>query len=304
MIRLVIYISLLCLNFSTRQPVVDSNSIDSETQKPIISFGIVSDIQYCNCESDGTRFYSESLTKLRGAINDLNRHNLQFIVNLGDLIDRDITSLDSLLPIIGESNFPVYHVLGNHDFTDNIERGESINSLLNTGPGYYSFAVENFRFIVLNSSDISTYSPSYRSRKQATKLLESLTSDQVINAYEWNGTLGSKQIEWLVNQLDQAENIGEKVILLSHHPVWPESRHCMFEYDKILKLIANYNNIGAWFSGHNHSGAYGNLNLVHFVTFRGMVETEDLNSYSVIELYNNKIWIKGYGREKSQILAW
>jgi hypothetical protein len=37
---------------------------------------------------------------------------------------------------------------------------------------------------------------------------------------------------------------------------------------------------------------------------RGMVETEKTNSYSLVEVYKNKIWIKGSGREKSQILAY
>ncbi|MBN2632621.1 MAG: hypothetical protein JXR66_03630 [Bacteroidales bacterium] len=66
----------------------------------------------------------------------------------------------------------------------------------------------------------------------------------------------------------------------------------------------NYDNIIAWFSGHNHAGNYGNFNMIHFVTFRGMVETAERNSFAVVEVYPNKIWIKGSGREKSQILAY
>jgi len=37
---------------------------------------------------------------------------------------------------------------------------------------------------------------------------------------------------------------------------------------------------------------------------KGMVETENTNSFAMVEVYNNRIWIKGYGREKSQILAY
>ena len=71
----------------------------------------------------------------------------------------------------------------------------------------------------------------------------------------------------------------------------------------MLNILEKYNNILAWFSGHNHSGNYGNFNLIHFVTFKGMVETETNSSYAEVEIYKNKIWIKGSGREKSQILA-
>jgi hypothetical protein len=60
----------------------------------------------------------------------------------------------------------------------------------------------------------------------------------------------------------------------------------------------------ALFAGHNHSGNYGNFNMIHFITMKGMVETEEANSFAIVEVYKNKIWIKGYGREKSQILAY
>ena len=68
--------------------------------------------------------------------------------------------------------------------------------------------------------------------------------------------------------------------------------------------IEKYQNIIAWFNGHNHAGNYGNFNMIHFVTIKGMVETETNNSFALVEVYRNKIWIKGYGREKSQILAY
>jgi hypothetical protein len=44
--------------------------------------------------------------------------------------------------------------------------------------------------------------------------------------------------------------------------------------------------------------------MIHFVTFRGMVETDQLNSYARVDVYKNKIWITGTGREKNQILAY
>jgi hypothetical protein len=35
-----------------------------------------------------------------------------------------------------------------------------------------------------------------------------------------------------------------------------------------------------------------------------MVDTGDSNSFALVEVYRNKIWIRGSGREKSQILAY
>jgi hypothetical protein len=72
----------------------------------------------------------------------------------------------------------------------------------------------------------------------------------------------------------------------------------------VLPILEKYHNIIAWFNGHNHSGNYGNFNMIHFVTFKGMVETDANNSFALVEVYKNKIWIRGYGREKNQILAY
>jgi hypothetical protein len=44
--------------------------------------------------------------------------------------------------------------------------------------------------------------------------------------------------------------------------------------------------------------------MIHFVTIKGMVETEDADSYARVDVYGNKIWITGSGMEKSQILAY
>jgi hypothetical protein len=35
---------------------------------------------------------------------------------------------------------------------------------------------------------------------------------------------------------------------------------------------------------------------------KGMVETENVNSFASVEVYNNKLVIKGSGNEKSQTL--
>ena len=284
----------------------DKATDDSEQsgQTPIVSFGVISDLHYCEYSDYNSRYYSKSLSKLDAAAGYFNQLDLDFIVNLGDLIDRDFKSYDSVLTHLATLKSPLYNVLGNHDFTvDQRFRGR-VSNRLNTGIGYYSFSSRGFRFIILNTNDISLYSPERRNRAKAEDIMKLLTLENRPNAYEWNGTIGDQQTKWMIAELDKAASGGEKVIIFSHHPAWPESQFNILDYQRLLDIIVNYDNVGAWFSGHNHDGGYGNYNLVHFVTFRGMVETEDLNSFAVVELYRNKIWIKGTGREKSQILAW
>jgi hypothetical protein len=78
----------------------------------------------------------------------------------------------------------------------------------------------------------------------------------------------------------------------------------MLKHTEILNLLQDYKHVIGWFSGHKHSGDYGNYNYVHCLTFKSMVEIPESNAYAVVELYHNKIWIKGRGRMKGQILAY
>lgn len=278
--------------------------LSEQEQIPLFTFGVITDVQYCDCEPAGTRYYRSSLSKLREAIGSFVADNLAFIVDLGDLIEKDFESYKPVMNILDSSGLKVWHVTGNHDYSVDQKYKKRIPQLEGHKEGYYSFSHSEIRFIALNGNDISTYGPGNKKVvEEAQKLILKIRSEGEPNAIDWNGGLGEKQMIWFKNQLDEASVKNEKVIILCHFPVWPENQHNLLNYREVLTLLEKYNNIVAWFSGHNHAGNYGNFNLIHFVTLRGMVETEANTSFAGIEVYRNKIWIKGSGREKSQILA-
>ncbi len=272
--------------------------------EPIITFGVIADIQYCDCDPAGTRFYRESLEKLSDAIDDFNSLSPDCIITLGDMIDRDFNSYEVLLPLFDNCKAPVYHTLGNHDFSVDKKYLKDIRPLLNTGKGYYSFIIKGYRFIILDSNDLSVYSPSRKKRDSASKLLTELNEAGAHHSHEWNGGIDNEQLTWLNRELKESTHKDEKVILFTHHPLWPETGHNVLNYRSVLATIEPYDNIIAGFCGHDHKGGYGNSGLIHFVNLKGMVETPDINAYAIVEIYQNKIWIKGRGREKSQILAY
>jgi len=43
-------------------------SPNDKAQKPLFRFGIIADVQYCPSEPEGTRYYRNSLPKLREAL--------------------------------------------------------------------------------------------------------------------------------------------------------------------------------------------------------------------------------------------
>lgn len=278
---------------------------DQPEKKPVLLFGIFADAQYADLDEANNRFYRSSEKKLREAYETFRKDSVDFVLNLGDLIDRDYKSFLTVIDIINSSGIKTYHLSGNHDYLVENRLKKKLPVLSENQKGYYSFTYDKFRFILLNGNEISTYAPTNKSDvKKAQNLLKQMSSSGEINALDWNGGMSGKQIDWLKKQLDESVLSNERVFIVCHFPAYPVNKHNFFNYKEVLSIIGNYKNIIAWLNGHNHEGNYGNFNMIHFYTFRGMVESSSLNSFAIVEVYNNRIWIKGFGREKNMILAY
>jgi manganese-dependent ADP-ribose/CDP-alcohol diphosphatase len=285
----------------------DSEGFQSinQSKKPLFSFGIIADVQYADHDPVGTRFYRSSPGKLREAVDSFKEDSADFIINLGDLIDSGYGSYKKVLDIIDSSGIKIYHLTGNHDYSVDPRFKKRLPVLPSSKESYYSFIYKNFRFIFLNGNEISTYfSNNKATLRHAEDYIATLKNKGEINAVNFNGGISSKQLLWLTSQLNEATGKNEKVFIICHFPIVPDNIHNLLNYKEVLLILGKYSNIIAWFNGHNHTGNYGNFNMIHFVTFKGMVETEKDNSFALVEVYKNKIWIRGYGREKSQILAY
>lgn len=282
----------------------ESSSREPE-QKPLFSFGIIADAQYCDCDPVGTRYFRSSLSKLKEALSTFRIDSPRFVINLGDVIEKNYESYKPVFRIFDASVYKIHHATGNHDYEVEARLKKRIPPLQDNKNGYYSFNYDKFRFIILNGNEISTYASNNKTViEEATNIISRLKDEGEKNAIDWNGGISMKQLEWLTGQLNAATQNDESVLIFCHSPVWPENEHNLLNYKEILAILGKYSNIIAWFNGHNHAGNYGNYNMIHFITMKGMVETEENNSYALVEVYKNKIWIKGRGREKSQILAY
>ncbi|UCG28759.1 MAG: metallophosphoesterase [Bacteroidales bacterium] len=270
----------------------------------LLSFGVISDIQYCDCETMGTRHYRNSLHKLKQCLEELNRQELSFIIDLGDKIESGLASYDSIIKIYNTLDIPLFHVMGNHDYLVEDEEKSQINELLKIENTYYDFKLESWRFIILDGNEISLVanpenSPGYR---RARQIYDQLKSQQAINAVEWNGAIAREQIIWLKDRLKYAKEHGEKVIIFCHYPVYPEMVYNLWNNTRLLSIIGRSDNVIAYISGHNHEGDYGLSRSKHYITFKGLVETPDEISYAIVHLFSDRIEIEGGGRESDHIL--
>ncbi|XOV94076.1 MAG: metallophosphoesterase [Bacteroidota bacterium] len=275
-----------------------------QNAEPLFRFGIVADVQYCDCETGGTRHYRESLAKFQEAVEEFNKHDLEFVASLGDFIDRDFQSFEAVNAIASQLKSPLWHAIGNHEWSvADLEKAQ-VPSILGLKKRYYSKSLNGWRFIFLDGNAVSLYGAKEGSAEylEAQQLFQSLEQDKAPNAKTWNGALGTAQLEWVEKELKSATKKKEKVILLCHFPVVPyPGGHNLWDDARVLELIKSHENVVAYFSGHVHKGHYEEVGKVHYVVFDGMVE-QDSNAYAIVSVYGDRLEINGFGREQDRVL--
>ncbi len=268
-------------------------------QQPF-SFGVVTDCQYKDEPGKGERKYDLSDKKLQEAVDSLNGSGVSFVIHLGDFIDGGFENFDVVGPIFNELKMPHYHVLGNHDFSVDDGEKASVPPKLNMPARYYDFVMNNWRFIVLDGNDVSFHA--WPEGSEQYKTAEVFYEKYGNGSPKWNGAIGAEQMAWLEGKLKEATKNHEKVILFCHFPVYPENVHNLWNDEELLVLIARYPVVKAWFNGHNHAGNYAERDGVHFLTFKGMVDTE-VNSWAIVSVGGGRMVVKGSGREEDRSLA-
>lgn len=266
--------------------------ISCDRQQHPVRFGIVTDLHYSRREPYGTRYFPQTMDKLKEAIKVFNQSNLDFVIELGDLKDQDnvpqreqtITYLDEIEKEFQTFQGPVYHVLGNHDM-DSISKDDFLQHTSNHGDAdkktYYSFTFNGLKFIVLDANHNLDGAPYDKGNFDWTKAF--IPKEQVM----WlQGELKEKNkpiIIFIHQLLDRFSDIGKEL--------------CVSNADDIVPLLEENGNVLAVFQGHHHAGHYSFRNNIHYWTMKGMIEGNlpDNNSFAVVEIDpQNNIHIDGF----------
>lgn len=280
------------------------NTFHMET-KPVFIFGIIADIQYCDAEPAYGRYYRASVGKLTDALNTFQQLPLSFILDLGDLIDRNFTSFDTVLGLYRKSPVPVRFTLGNHDYSVAEDQKKEVTKAIGLpAEGYYDFVEKGWRFIILNGNELSLFATPEGTGKEreALAMLSNLRRINAENAMEWNGGISRTQRKWLAERLEDAEKQKQKVIVVGHYPLYPSGMHNLWNDEEIVALLTHSPHVVAYFNGHQHQGNYASQGPMHFMNFKGMVETETENAFALVSVYDDRLEVKGFGREESRIL--
>ncbi|CAF2543465.1 unnamed protein product [Rotaria sp. Silwood2] len=326
--------------FAAPDPDFNQSTFDrNETIVPILSFGLITDIHYSDHE-DRWNYVKTHLRRYRNSTNLVDeacnywlngKYPISFILQLGDLIDgvssTNKTSVNDLNVILGQftkkfKSLPIYHLWGNHELY-NFTREELLNGPLcsfdtkNMSPAHYgTFEVcPNLRIIALDTYEFSALGVANDSEVyiQALELLRKHNQNESMNDptslrghqrrfVQFNGGITSKQMDWLKEQLTEAKNRNEKVIVIGHIPIHPSAcdhLDLLWNYKEVLDLLWIFDGtVLAYIAGHDHDGGYfRDRKNIHHLTLQAVVECDpNTNSFATAHVYKDCLLIEGVGR--------
>jgi predicted phosphodiesterase len=247
-----------------------SSQILAGQERSVLRIGLVTDLHYADKPPAGSRHYRETPDKLAEAAAQFSGNQPDFIVELGDFIDAADsvdTELDYLkrihkefLPICGQR----HHVLGNHcvytlnkrEFLDVVEQPKS----------YYSFDVDEFHFIVLDSCFRSDGMPYGRKN------------------FEWTDpNIPAAELEWLKADLNSTT---KKTVVFAHQRLDVSNHYGVKNADSVRKVFEESGRVLAVFQGHSHKNDHNEIGGIHYCTLVAMVEGSgaDNNAFSMMEI--------------------
>jgi hypothetical protein len=264
----------------------------SQESKPIVTFGIVTDVHYADMPDKDAKSYNQSLDKLEDCVHNMNVHAVDFLIELGDFKDIDASNSEEKSMIYlyrAEKVFskfigPKYHVLGNHD-VDCISKTQFLSVATNTGippvRTYYSYNFKGIHFVVLDAN------------------YDSAGIDFEKGKFSWNDpNIPDHELKWLKKDLHKTKY---PTVVFIHQPLDGSGEYFVNNSDVVRRILEKSGKVTAVFQGHYHAGNYRLLNGIHYYTLKALVEGSgmDNSSFAIVSVYPDIIKVKGFKRAES-----
>lgn len=274
-----------------------------------LTFSVVADVQYGDKPMEAPRRYRDALDRLREFAGHCRESRPSFVVQLGDLIDGGENSLremkEALEVLDGIRPRELVHVLGNHDFQGLHRR--TVLGLLGIEKGYFDFEKSDWRFIVLDTVEISVQggwgqeSPNYRAAVEMINALQEIGAD---NARPVNGGVSREQIEWLDGVLGDADSKKQAAFVFAHLPLLPIGhKHTLYNNDEVIDVLEGHPCVKVYMSGHRHAGGDYLHGGIHYVGLEAMVESPGSGGWADVVLEEQTMEIRGSGNVRSRTLV-
>lgn len=263
-----------------------------KTNKPVLRFGMISDVHYADRESAGNRFYRQSLAKTKEAIDQMNREKLDFVLELGDFKDMDATPneantlkyLSEIESVFQQFNGSTYHVLGNHDM-DSISKAQFLERIENTSisksKSYYSFNLKGMHMVVLDGNFTAEGKPYDH------------------GDFHWEDALiPSEETAWLKEDLAQ----NKLPVIVFVHQMLDDSKsvkQAVRNAAEVRQILEQSGNVWCVFQGHVHEERYSLINGIHYYSVNAAVDGDgpENSAYMIVDVYKDgSLKIDGFRR--------
>jgi alkaline phosphatase len=254
--------------------------------KPAIRFGLVTDVHHADKPEWGTRYYRESLTKLREGVAQFRRADIALLIQLGDLVDAakeldtETQWLKEAVGVLRGTEVEMHSVLGNHC----VQTLTKAQFLAEAGRerSHYAFDRGGYRHIILDAC--------YRR--------DGVSYDA--GNFDWKDTeIPPAQRGWLKLQLEQAPS---RAIVFVHQRLDIPGVHTVASASEVRQILESSGKVVAVFQGHSHQNDYREINRIHYCTMRAVIEGSGVenNGYSVVSLFGDgRIAVKGFRAQRN-----
>ncbi|MDA7890062.1 metallophosphoesterase [Akkermansiaceae bacterium] len=275
-------------------------------EAPLFSFGLLGDPQYADVNPAGSRHFRASLGKLKACIARLNEEDLEFVVTVGDIIDRDFASIAPIMRIYEGLKAEHRSVLGNHDFSVDDKFKAKVPAALGMKARYLSDTRKGWRFIRLDATELASYAHAKGSPRleETQKNLEELKASGGNKTKSYSHGIGDQQMAWLRKELEDSAAKGQRALIFNHFPAMRNGIPVRsWNSRALVTLLEEHKHVAAYFNGHHHAGRYHEHQGIHYLNVKGMVETAKDTAYSVVKVYPDRLEIHGFGTEPKRDLA-
>lgn len=289
---LILLVCLLFLSFFVVSVLAGATSSTEPLQ-----VGIFTDLHAHDTNNPIERLVMVNYRERLGAcIDAMNAWPADLMMQLGDYINgrfvigadpgdpaRIPAILEDAESIYAQFNGPRYHVIGNHDVQD-LSKKEFLKRVPMTAT-YYSFDAGGYHFVVLDAQ----YS---RQGEDFNNVF-----------YVVQGNIPSFQLDWLEEDLAATDR---QTIVCVHQRLdveydfrsgGPE----IYNAEEVKALLEESGKVIAIFQGHDHDGAYSQIDGIHYVTFRALIDRAEPTppSWAAVTLdpVNRTITIEGAGEQ-------
>jgi 3',5'-cyclic AMP phosphodiesterase CpdA len=257
----------------------------------VLTFGVITDAHYADRDTAGTRHYRDSRAKVRQAVDAFIEAEPAFCVHLGDFVDKgesveaELSYLATIEAEYARFPGPRHYVFGNHDVAALTKAQFLANCAARER--YYSFDCSfvnggGYHFVVLDAcynGDGSDYEP---------------------DNFTWTETyIPAREREWLRDDLAGTEL---PTVVLAHQRLdADDDPHGVRDAGLTRAILEASGKVRAVLQGHDHRGAHNEIEGIHYVTLKAIVEGPGLenNAYAMVRLSPGRIEIHGTGRQES-----